>query len=112
MFVYFPVKKFGRVYKFARPFHGPYLIEEVFDNGVQLKRVDQPKIKSLHVTLNRMRKCLRELTNSTTDHDELLEGVNLEQDLEQVGDTLEEEECTNNTWSTRLRSRRRVEPPS
>ena len=40
VFVYFPVKKSGRAYKFARPFQGPYLVKEVFNNGVQLASQD------------------------------------------------------------------------
>ena len=61
VFVYFPAKRSGKMYKFARPFQGPYFVQEVFDNGVQLKKVGHPRAKSLRVALNRVRKCPKEL---------------------------------------------------
>ena len=121
VFVYFPSKKSGRAYKFAKPFQGPYLVEKVFDNGVQLKRVGQPRAKSLRIALNRVRKCPKELANPMTD---ATEGVDLDPDENSVeavseevvcpepGSSMEESECEANPWSNRLRSRRRVEPTS
>ena len=53
VFVYFPAKKSGRAYKFARPFQGPYLVKEVFNNGVQVKKIGQSRCKPLQVSLNR-----------------------------------------------------------
>jgi len=46
-----------------RPFQGPYIVQKVFDNGVQLKKVDSPRDKPLRVTLNRVRKCPKVLVS-------------------------------------------------
>ena len=101
MFVYFPVKKSGRAYKFAKPFQGPYLVEEVINNGVQVKRAGQLK-KLLRVALNRVRRCPKELTNFVKDDDNLPEGgldmeqfeAASEQECQELGDSSEEQECT------------------
>ena len=54
VFVYFPAKKSGKAYKFARPFQGPYVVQKLFDNGVQVKKMGQSKCKPLRVSLNRV----------------------------------------------------------
>ena len=81
-------------------------MEKVFDNGVQLKRVGQPRAKSLRVALNRVRKCPKELANPMTD---ATEGVDLDPDENSVeavseevgcsepGSSMEESECKAHT---------------
>ena len=68
--MYFPAKKSGRAYKFAKPFQGPYLVKEVFNNGVQVKKIGQSRCKSLRVSLNGIRKCPKELTKSDSEDDD------------------------------------------
>ena len=53
VFVYFPSKKTGKSYKFARPFQGPYLVQKVHSNGIQLTRIGHPRSHPLRVALNR-----------------------------------------------------------
>ena len=88
---------------------------------MQLKRIGQPRAKSLRVALNRVRKCPKELANPMTD---ATEGVDLDPDENSVEAVFEEVVCSEpensmeesegkaNTWSNRLRSRRRVESTS
>ena len=61
VFVYFPANKSGKAYKFARPFQDPYVVQKLFDNGVQVKKMGQSRCKPLRVSLNRVRKCPKEL---------------------------------------------------
>ena len=61
VFVYFPAKKSGKVYKFARPFQGPYVVQKLFDNEVQVKKIGRSRCKPLQVSLNRVRKSPKEL---------------------------------------------------
>ena len=57
VFVYMPQEKLGKAYKFARPFHGPYRVKEVFDNGVEVCPVNRPDDTGIRVALNRIRAC-------------------------------------------------------
>ena len=56
-----PPTKSGRAYKLARPFHGPYRVVHVVDNGVEVRPVDQSHVTPTHVALNRVRRCLVEM---------------------------------------------------
>ena len=41
--MYMPAAKAIKVYKFARPFHGPYRIIEQSDTGVTVHPIDKPQ---------------------------------------------------------------------
>ena len=110
-----------RAYKFAKPFQGPYVVKKVFNNGVQVKKIGQSRCKTLRVSLNRIRKCPKELTNDDSENDD----AEME-DLQEVQDsddelgprqrkvTPQEKEDLHEVQhsSYELRSRRRVEPSS
>lgn len=133
VFVYFPAKKSGKAYKFARPFQGPYIVQRV-----QLKKVGHPRAKPLQVSLNRVRRCPKELVGEQTGEgssvtaseqvpsqrssditdafecEDLSENQEsellLNQDVDNNPDQDPEDspdQC--NAWSGRLRSRQRVE---
>ena len=122
VFVYFPAKKSGRAYKFARPFQGPYIVKEMFNNGVLVKKIGQSRCKPLRVSLNRIRKCPKELTKSEDDDPEVT--PHEMEDLQEVQDSgdelgLRQREVTPQETedlhevqdsSYELRPRRRVEP--
>ena len=57
VFVYMSAAKSGTAYKLARPFHGPYRVVHVVNNGVEVRPVDQPHATPTHVVLNRVRRC-------------------------------------------------------
>ena len=57
VFAYMPAAKSGMDYKLARPFHGPYRVVHVVDNGVEVRPVDQPHATPTHMALNRIRRC-------------------------------------------------------
>ena len=42
VFVYMPQDKATKAYKFARPFHGPFRVVEVWENGLTVQPVDKP----------------------------------------------------------------------
>ena len=42
-----PTAKSCKVYKFARPFHGPYRIVEQNKTGVAVRPVDQPQVEPI-----------------------------------------------------------------
>ena len=86
-FEYFPAKKSGRAYKFARPFQGPYLVKKVFNNGVQVKKIGQSRCKPLRVSLNRIRKCPKELTKSNFEEDDPEVTPQNTEDLQEVQDS-------------------------
>ena len=57
VFVFFPFKKKGKSHKFARPFQDPYLVQEIYPNGVEVTRIGHPRVPSLRISLNRVRHC-------------------------------------------------------
>lgn len=76
----FPRKESGRDYKFTRPFQGHYHAKEVFNNGVQVKT----RCKLLRVSLNRVRKCPKELTKKEDDPEVISHEM---EDLQEVQDS-------------------------
>ena len=63
VFVYKPSAKSCKAYKFARPFHGPYRIIKLYDNGVDVRPVDRPQDSLIRVPFNRLRVCPEEIPN-------------------------------------------------
>ena len=55
VFVYMPQDKATKAYKFARPFHGPFRVVEVWETGLTVQPVDKPDEKTIRVTFNRVR---------------------------------------------------------
>ena len=63
VFVFMPAVKSGKAYKLARPFHGPYRVVRVVENGVEVRPVHQPNANPMQVALNRVRKCPLEVSD-------------------------------------------------
>ena len=59
--VYMPNDAQGKTWKLARPFHGPYRILSLTPTNAEVRLVDDPKSKSIFVSLQRVRKCHDEL---------------------------------------------------
>ena len=57
VFVYMPSAKQGKVYKFARPFHGPFRVVDVYDTGVSVRPIDSPDREVIRVSFSRLRHC-------------------------------------------------------
>ena len=57
VFVYMPGLKSGKAHKFTRPFRGPYRIVALFQNGAEVRPTDKPGAETIHVALNRVRRC-------------------------------------------------------
>ncbi len=53
--------KKGKAHKFARPFHGPYLVVELSPNDAKVVPVDRPREQLTYVALERLRQCPNEL---------------------------------------------------
>ena len=64
MFVFMPAASSGKAYKLSRPFHGPYHVIRVHENGVEVRPVDQPRATTIRVALNRVRRCPREVPDT------------------------------------------------
>ena len=60
--LYVPAERSGKAYKFARPFRGPYRAVKVLPNGVELVLISKSKALSIRVSLDRVRRCPREMT--------------------------------------------------
>ena len=60
VFVYMPHTK---AYKFARPFHGPFRVVEVWETGLTVQPVDKPDEKTIQVAFNRLRRCPEPISN-------------------------------------------------
>ena len=56
-----PAEWSGKAYKFARPFRGPYRAVKVLPNGVELVLISKPKAPSIRVSIDRVRRCPREI---------------------------------------------------
>ena len=63
VFVYMPAARSGKAYKLSRPFHGPYRITKMYENGADVRPVDKPKDKPIRVALNRLRVCADEMSD-------------------------------------------------
>ena len=61
--LYVPAERSGKAYKFARPFCGPYRAVKVLPNGVELVLISKPKAPSIRVSLDRVRRCPKEMTD-------------------------------------------------
>ena len=59
--VHMPNEVQGRTGKFARPFHGPFRILSLTPTNAEVRLVNEPRSKSLFVSLSRVRKCHDEL---------------------------------------------------
>ena len=62
VFVYMPVAKTGKAYKFARLYHGPYRVLEVTASDARVARVDRPQGTPLFVAIDRLRHCPAEIS--------------------------------------------------
>ena len=65
VFVFKPAAKSCKAYKFARPFHGPYRIVKLYDNGADIRPVDRPQEAPLRVPFDRLRVCPEEIPNES-----------------------------------------------
>ena len=61
VFLYKPGEKTGEARKLARPFHGPYRVREMGTNTASIVRVDRPEEEPMLVSVDRLRRCPREL---------------------------------------------------
>ena len=61
VFVYMPAARSGKAYKLSRPFHGPFRIIAMHDNGVEVRRVDRPQDATIRVPFARLRVCSTEI---------------------------------------------------
>ena len=67
VFVYMPAAGQGEAYKFAKRFQGPFRITTLYDNGVELKNISKPGSKPIRVALNRVRRCPKEMKDTTEE---------------------------------------------
>ena len=59
----------------------------MFNNGVQVKKIGQSRCKTLRVSLNRIRKCPKELTNNDSENDDAENNDAEIEDLQEVQDS-------------------------
>ena len=59
--LYIPAERSGQAYKFVWPFRGPYQVVKIFPNGVELILISKPRAHSIRVSLDRVRRCPREV---------------------------------------------------
>ena len=57
---------FGKAWKFARPFHGPYRILELTPANASVRLVDRPQDQPIFVSLDRIRRCPEEIPDDET----------------------------------------------
>ena len=62
--VFMPSAKQGKAYKFARPFHGPYRIVDIFETGASVRPVENQKQGPIRVAFDRLRPCANELPDT------------------------------------------------
>lgn len=63
VFVYMPASKANKAYKFAKPFEGPYRVLATYENGADVRLVDQPSSGTLRVALDRLRQCPEQIVS-------------------------------------------------
>ena len=57
-----PGLKSGPGYKLSCPYKGPYRTVELYPNEADLCPIDHPRTKEIRVALNRLRRCLTEIS--------------------------------------------------
>lgn len=67
VFLHVPSAKRGKAHKFARPFKGPYRILTLYSNGADIRLVDSPQDQPKRVSLNRLRKCPKQIAGGRDD---------------------------------------------
>ena len=63
VFVYMPASKANKAYKFAKPFEGPYRVLATYDNGADVRLVDQLSAESIRVAMDRLRRCPEQISS-------------------------------------------------
>ena len=99
VFVYMPSARSGPAWKLSRPFHGPYRVVNVKENGVEVRPVDRPQSDLIRVSLNRVRKCPAELGDEFYPR-------------QPSQTTSKVPTSSSNNWNNRLRSHVRGRPTS
>lgn len=59
--LYMPAERSGQAYKLVRPFRGPYRVEKILPNGLELILISKPRAHSIRVYFVRVRRCPREI---------------------------------------------------
>jgi len=69
VFLHVPSAKWGKAHKFASPFHGPYCVIHLYENGANIHvcPVEHPQQAKVLVSLSWLRKCPREFPGSDGD---------------------------------------------
>ena len=62
MFVYMSAMS-GSAYKLVRPYHGPYSVVRVVENGIEVRPVDKRHSTTTLVVLNWVRRCTEKMPN-------------------------------------------------
>ena len=111
VFVYMPAKTTGKTRKFARPFHGPYRVLEVFEQGVSVRPIDDPRANPIRVSLDRVRRCPEEMPDAFWPNRRQASRQNDSDKSEQSLDgglarTSVSEQEQSGVWKGRLRPRR------
>ena len=57
--------KSGKTYKLSRPFHGPYRIVTLHDNGADVRPVDRPQDVTIRLPFARLRVCPDEIPDKS-----------------------------------------------
>ena len=93
-----PSARSGTTWKLARPFHGPFRVVNVKENGLEVCPVDRPRDEPIRVSLNQVRRCPDE--------------VGKEFYPRRTKCTAADPSATysSTSWEDRLRSRRRGRP--
>ena len=63
VFVYMPAARSGKAYILSRPFHGPYRIVKMHENGAEVRPIDKPNDEPVRVALGRLRVCADEISD-------------------------------------------------
>ena len=129
VFVYHPAERWGKAYKFSRPFVCPYRVLTLYPNGAEVKLVAKPASKSIRVALNRIRLCPKGISDQAVTpetHDcldkEWAEDATTVDQLPNMGATDRRDmsstvttdhttadiTTTSTPWSGRLRSRKKA----
>ena len=109
VFVLMPAAKSGTAYKLARPFHGPYRVVHVVDNGVEVRPVDQPHTTPTRVAMNRVHRCCVEIPNVFWPRKDALPlSQDFTLDSKKEPDPPVEPTPQQTEWTSRLRPRMRT----
>ena len=106
VFVFMPAAKSGKAHKLARPYHGPFRILKLHDNGAEVRPVDKPRDPPIRVSFDRLRVCPDEVPDESWPRSSKSTAVRTKENSNDTQHTSGPPVDKQTVWKGRLRTRK------